>query len=113
LIWLCCSHAPTSRIHLDGVHLHIVQRGHNRQPCFFAAADYLAYLEWLGEAALRTGCQLRAYALMTNHVHLLFTPCNVQAVFAMMMAMADAMCLTSTPPTSVLGRCGRVVKNLR
>ena len=22
--------------------LHIVQRGHNRQPCFFATADYLA-----------------------------------------------------------------------
>jgi putative transposase len=28
------------RIHLDGVPLHIVQRGHNRQPCFFANADY-------------------------------------------------------------------------
>jgi hypothetical protein len=25
------------RIHLDGVPLHIVQRGHNRQPCFFDA----------------------------------------------------------------------------
>lgn len=59
------------RIHLDGVPLHIVQRGHNRQPCFFAIADYLAYLEWLGEASRRAGCQLHAYALMTNHVHLL------------------------------------------
>jgi putative transposase len=48
-----------------------VQRGHNRQPCFFADADYVAYLEWLGEAARHTGCQLHAYALMTNHVHLL------------------------------------------
>jgi putative transposase len=28
------------RIHLDGVPQHIVQRGHNRQPCFFAMADY-------------------------------------------------------------------------
>ena len=25
------------RIHLDGVPLHIVQRGHNRQSCFFDA----------------------------------------------------------------------------
>lgn len=48
------------RIHLDGVPLHIVQRGHNRQPCFFATADYLAYLEWLGEASRRTGCQVHA-----------------------------------------------------
>ena len=58
------------RIHLDGVPLHIVQRGHNRQPCFFAEADYQAYLHWLGDAARSTGCQLHAYALMTNHVHL-------------------------------------------
>ena len=57
------------RIHRDGVPLHIVQRGHNRQPCFFANADYVAYLEWLGEAARHTGCQLHAYARMTNHVH--------------------------------------------
>ena len=35
------------RIHLDGAPLHIVQRGHNRQPCFFADADYLAYLTLL------------------------------------------------------------------
>lgn len=31
------------RIHLDGVPLHIVQRGHNREPCFFAEEDYHAY----------------------------------------------------------------------
>jgi len=46
------------RIHLDGVPLHIVQSGHNRQPYCFAAADYLAYLELLGDAARRTSCQL-------------------------------------------------------
>ena len=38
------------RIHLDGVPLHIVQRGHNREPCFFAEDDYSSYLRWLGEA---------------------------------------------------------------
>ena len=30
------------RIHLDNVPLHIVQRGHNREPCFFGEDDYLA-----------------------------------------------------------------------
>jgi putative transposase len=39
-----------ARIHLDGVPLHIVQRGHNRAPCFFAE-DYLSHLHWLGGAA--------------------------------------------------------------
>ncbi|MCA2997732.1 MAG: hypothetical protein ING75_03930 [Rhodocyclaceae bacterium] len=29
------------RIHLDGVPLHIVQRGHNREPCFFGEDDYI------------------------------------------------------------------------
>jgi hypothetical protein len=29
-----------TRVHLDGVPLHIVQRGHNREPCFFAEEDY-------------------------------------------------------------------------
>lgn len=75
------------RIHLDGVPLHIVQRGHNRQPCFFADADYLAYLEWLSDAARHTGCQLHAYALMTNHVHLLLTPGDAQAVSRMMVSL--------------------------
>jgi hypothetical protein len=28
------------RLHLDGVLLHIVQRGHNREPCFFGEEDY-------------------------------------------------------------------------
>lgn len=75
------------RIHLDGVPLHIVQRGHNRQPCFFADADYVAYLECLGDAARRTGCQLHAYALMTNHVHLLLTPADAQAVPRLMVSL--------------------------
>ncbi len=66
------------RILLDGLPLHIVQRGHNREPCFFAEADYHCYLRWLGEALVETGCGLHAYALMTNHVHLLLTP-NVAA----------------------------------
>lgn len=36
------------RIQLDDVPLHIVQRGHNREACFFGEADYQSYLHWLG-----------------------------------------------------------------
>lgn len=68
------------RIHLAGMPLHIVQRGHNRDACFFADEDYLAYREWLGEAIKATGCQLHAYVQMTNHVHLLLTPPEPVAV---------------------------------
>lgn len=59
------------RVHLDGVPLHIVQRGHNREPCFFGEEDYHAYLHWLGEALQKEACALHAYALMANHVHLI------------------------------------------
>jgi putative transposase len=68
------------RVHLDGVPLHIVQRGHNREPCFFAEEDYSGYLHWLGQALGEAECKLHAYVLMTNHVHLLLTPRKAQAV---------------------------------
>lgn len=69
-----------SRVHLDGVPLHIVQRGHNREPCFFCEDDYESYLGWLYKALKETGCELHAYVLMTNHVHLLLTPRNAALV---------------------------------
>lgn len=62
------------RTHLDTVPLHIVQRGHNREPCFFSDEDRLAYLGWLDEALKANACLLHAYVLMTNHVHMLLTP---------------------------------------
>jgi putative transposase len=63
-----------ARFHLDGTPLHIVQRGHNRAPCFFCEGDYVRYLHWLDEALTESDCALHAYVLMTNHVHLLVTP---------------------------------------
>ena len=75
------------RIHLDGVPLHIVQRGHNREPCFFAEADYHTYLHWLGEALQKERCALHAYALMSNHVHLLLTPKCAESVPRLIIAL--------------------------
>lgn len=49
------------RLHLSGLPLHIVPRGHNRDACFFTTEDYFAYREWLGEPITATGCQLHAY----------------------------------------------------
>jgi putative transposase len=66
--------ARLPRIVVPGQPLHIVQRGNNRVPCFFGAADYHYYLDCLAEAAGHFGCHIHAYVLMTNHVHLLLTP---------------------------------------
>ncbi len=61
-----------------------MQRGNNRQPIFFADADYRVYLGWLAEAAGRYGCAVHAYVLMTNHVHLLVTPETRASISRMM-----------------------------
>lgn len=62
------------RIILPNIPLHLIQRGNNRQACFFADDDYRVYLDWLEEYAKKTHCAIHAYVLMTNHVHLLLTP---------------------------------------
>ena len=62
------------RLILANTPLHIIQRGNNRQACFFTGSDYRIYLEWLEEYAENTGCSVHAFVLMTNHVHLLITP---------------------------------------
>ena len=62
------------RIKLAGMPQHIVQRGINREACFYADEDYHCYLHWLKKSAADWGCAIHAYVLMTNHVHLLLTP---------------------------------------
>lgn len=62
------------RFTIPGIPQHVIQRGNNRQPCFYAEEDYRYYLDVLREAIQRNACELHAYVLMTNHVHLLITP---------------------------------------
>ncbi|XCN74007.1 MAG: transposase [Candidatus Electrothrix aestuarii] len=72
------------RIIVPGTPLHIVQRGNNRQACFFADEDYLFYLDWLKEYAKSAKCAVHAYVLMTNHVHLLLTPKKADSAGSLM-----------------------------
>lgn len=62
-----------SRLHLPEVPTHVVQRGNNRQACFVDVDDRLFYLTCLAAAAAANQCEIHAYVLMTNHVHLLVT----------------------------------------
>jgi len=73
-----------ARITLSGVPLHVIQRGNNRQACFFSEDDYRHYLDQLGQCARHAGCAIHAYALMTNHVHLLLTPQEANAAGRLM-----------------------------
>ena len=62
------------RMYLPNIPYHLVQRGNNREACFFEVEDYQFYLELLRQLLPRYAVQLHAYVLMTNHVHLLLTP---------------------------------------
>jgi len=68
------------RFYMPGVPAHIVQRGNCRQVVFFDGNDYQSYLNWLAEGAIKYGCAIHAYVLMTNHIHLLMTPVSKDSI---------------------------------
>lgn len=79
--------ARLARIVVPGQPLHIVQRGTNRQPTFFADEDYQRYLDDLAEAGRRFQCAIHAHVFMTNHVHLLVTPQSCSGPSRLMQAL--------------------------
>ena len=76
--------ARQPRFILPGQPQHVIQRGNNRQPIFATARDYEFYLEKLMRAASEHDCQIHAYVLMTNHVHLLVSPARIDGLGKMM-----------------------------
>ena len=68
--------------------LHVVQRGRERRACFSCARDRAAYLQVLRSCSECGQCAVHAYALMGNHVHLLFTPARAAGAARLMPAIA-------------------------
>jgi REP-associated tyrosine transposase len=79
--------ARMARLYVPGCSHHVIQRGNNRCPCFRDQSDYVSYLEYLKEASIEHEVAIHAYVLMTNHVHLLLTPCSAQSCGKMMQSM--------------------------
>ncbi len=75
------------RHHIAGVPVHVIQRGNNRQPCFFTKIDYTLYLKKLYEYCSHYGVNIHSYVLMTNHVHLLLTPNHDSAISQAMQSL--------------------------
>lgn len=75
------------RIHSTCTPLHVVQRGHNRCEIFRCEYDYLVYLGALQWALEHYRCELHAYTLMTNHVHLLISPMDVDSLPRLFMSL--------------------------
>lgn len=61
------------RFFIDRAPVHIVHRGHCREPVFFEDQDYSTYIHWLKAGCSRYGIVIHSYCLMTNHVHILLT----------------------------------------
>jgi putative transposase len=69
-----------ARLQLPGYPLHVVQRGHNRAWCFHIDNDFATYLGLLEESCALYPCDIHAYVLMPNHVHLLVTPAQPENI---------------------------------
>ncbi|SHL17182.1 putative transposase [Nitrosospira sp. Nsp11] len=72
--------ARLPRFILPGQPQHVILRGNNRTEIFCAEADYRFYFDKLRLACEKHGCDIHAYVLMTNHVHLLITPHEEQSL---------------------------------
>ena len=75
------------RLNVPNIPQHVIQRGNNRQVCFFDDADYAFYLDKLKHYAKKYEVSVHAYVLMTNHVHLLLTPKTQTGVSQLMQAL--------------------------
>jgi len=58
------------RIQYEGAIYHVMSRGDRRQAIFVDDADRRAFVDHLGRACAKTGWQVHAYVLMSNHFHL-------------------------------------------
>ena len=72
--------ARLPRYVIPGQPQHIIQRGNNRQVIFAADADYQFFRDAIVEAAGRFGLAIHAYVWMTNHIHLLATPTDLDSI---------------------------------
>lgn len=79
--------ARLPRYVLPGQPQHVIHRGNNHQAVFASDGDYRYFLECLGEAAKKHQCDIHAYVLMTNHVHLLVTPHTEAGIGKMMQSL--------------------------
>ena len=66
--------ARLPRIQIADLAHHILNRGNNRCDIFLAEQDYLFFLRALRNASVRHQLDVHAYALMTNHFHIVATP---------------------------------------
>jgi len=72
--------ARIPRITLEGLPHHVTQRGNRKQAVFQDDEDRVDYLHLLARCMRTYDVRVWAYALMSNHVHLLCVPATCQGL---------------------------------
>jgi len=80
------------RLDVPGLPQHLVARGHDRKECFRRELDRAVYLKYLREALDKNECEVHAYVLMTNHVHLLATGRKPRSISRLMQSVGRRYC---------------------
>jgi putative transposase len=81
--------ARKHRYFVPGVTAHIIKRGNNRSAVFSRSDDYHQFLALLRDAAARCATAVHAFALMTNHVHVIATPEEPASIPSMMKELGE------------------------
>lgn len=76
--------ARLPRVVLQGMPQHVIQRGTARCNIFHDDRDRRFFLACLTQASSTYRCDVHAYVLMTNHVHVLLSPRGEQGLSKMM-----------------------------
>ena len=80
------------RLDVPGLPQHLIARGHDRKQCFRRDLDRAVYLRYLREALDKSECEVHAYVLMTNHVHLLATGRKPRSISRLMQFVSRRYC---------------------
>ena len=75
------------RFYAPDLPLHVIQRGNDRAPTFGGRDDLRYFRKCLLRASREHGAAIHAYALMTNHLHLLATPSLATSMPKMMQSI--------------------------
>jgi putative transposase len=89
--------ARLPRLGIPSIPQHVIQRGNNRQACFYAEDDHRFYLECLDEAARKYRVSIHAYVLMTHHIHGLMTPTSATGIGRVTQTLGPALCPVYQP----------------
>ena len=76
-----------ARYRLPSFPQYILNRGHNNTPVFLKRDNFMMFYSFMMDSAAQANCQVHAYTLLSNQVHLLVTPVEANGVSRFIQAL--------------------------